>query len=183
MADLGKRYATALFDISAEQGMLEQFLAQALFLREALQEEECKVFILHPRVTGAEKVDFFNRIFTEHIHADFMGFLHLTVTKNREAFLIPALNQLVDMIQAHHNKTTAKVKSAVALSDIQLTSMTALLTRKLGKQVDIQVIVDPAVVGGLSIQVDGFYVDRTLRFLLRNMKDEMKQTVKKENGT
>ena len=179
MADLGKRYATALFELSSEQGLLEQCLQQAAFLRDALQEEECKTFLLHPRVTGAEKLDFFTKVFGEHINADLMGFLHLAVSKNREAFLLPALNQLVEMIRKHHNQTTARVVSAVPLTDEQLAGMANLLTHKLGKKVDVQVVVDPAVIGGLSIQVDGFYIDRTLRFLLRNMKDEVNNSLKR----
>ena len=139
MADLGKRYATALFELSAEQGLLSQYLDQATFLRNTLQEEECKTFLAHPRVTGSEKSAFFNQVFSEHLHQDLMGFLHLTVAKNREAFLLPALNQLVEMIRAHHNQTTARVVSAVPLSEEQLAKMAAMLTRKLNKKVDVQV--------------------------------------------
>jgi F-type H+-transporting ATPase subunit delta len=183
MADLGRRYATALFELSSEQGLLAQYLDQATFLRNTLQEDECKAFITHPRVTGAEKIAFFDKAFTEHLHTDLMGFLHLTVLKNREAFLLPALNQLVEMIRQHHHQTTARVVSAVPLTEGQLAKMAALLTRKLNKKVDVQVVVDPDVIGGISIQADGFFVDRTLRFLLRNMKEEVNHLVKKESGT
>jgi F-type H+-transporting ATPase subunit delta len=183
MADLGKRYATALFELSSEQGMLAQYLDQAIFLRNALQEEECKTFLAHPRVTGAEKSAFFDKVFLEHLHRDMMGFLHLAVSKNREAFLLPALNQLIEMIRTHHNQTTARIVSAVPLTEGQLASLAALLTRKLNKIVDVQVVVDPAVIGGFSIQADGFFVDRTLRYLLRTMKEDVNQIVKKESGT
>jgi F-type H+-transporting ATPase subunit delta len=183
MADLGKRYATALFELSAEQNLLAQYLDQATFLRNALQEEECKTFINHPRVTGKEKIAFFSQVFSGHIHRDMMGFLHLAVTKNREAFLLPALNQLVEMIRRHMNQTTARVVSAVPLSGEQLARLAALLTRKLNKRVDIQVLIDPAVIGGISIQADGFFVDRTLRYQLRSMKEEINHLVKKESGT
>jgi F-type H+-transporting ATPase subunit delta len=148
-----------------------------------LQEDECKSFLTHPRVSGTEKNAFFDKVFSEHVNVDLMGFLHLTVSKNREAFLLPALNQFIEMVRRHHNQTTARVVSAVPLSELQLTNLAALLTRKLNKKVDVQVIVDPAVIGGMSVQVDGFFIDRTLRFLLRNMKDEVNTLVKKESGT
>ena len=179
MADLGTRYATALFELSQEQGMLPQYLDQATFLRNTLQEEEVKGFITHPRVAGADKSAFFDKAFKGHVHEHLMGFLHLAVTKNREAFLLPALNQLVDMIRRHQNQTTAKVVSAAPLTDAQLAKLAALLSGKLGKQVDVLVQVDPSVIGGISIHVDGFYMNHTLRFLLRNMKDEVKETCKR----
>ena len=179
MADLGKRYATALFEISAEQGLLAQYLDQAVLLRDALQEEECKVFINHPRVSGADKIAFFNKVFEGQIHRDLMGFLHLTVNKNREEYLLSALNQLVEMIRTHQNQTTARIISAVPLTEGQLAAMATLLTKKLSKKVDVQVLVDPSIIGGLSIQVDGFYIDRTLRYLLKDLKEEVKQSVKR----
>ena len=179
MADLSKRYATALFEISAEQGMLAQYLEQAAFLRSVLSETECKTFYTHPRVTVAEKGAFFDKVFAEHINVNLLGFLHLAINKNREAFLLPALDALIEMIRARHNQTTARVVSAVPLSDAQLAGLASLLTRKLNKRVDITVIVDPSVIGGLSIQADGFFADRTVRNLLRNMKDEMNTLVKR----
>jgi F-type H+-transporting ATPase subunit delta len=182
MADLGKRYATALFELSAEQGLLAQYLDQATFLRDTLAGEECKAFITHPRVSGTDKRAFFDRVFSGHIHRDLMGFLHLAVKKNREDFLLPALSQLVEMIRQHHNQTTARVVSAVPLTNEQLTRLAALLTRKLNKKVDVQVLIDPSVIGGLSIQADGYYIDRTMRHLLRDMKNEVKQIVKKGSG-
>ncbi|MCL2604536.1 MAG: ATP synthase F1 subunit delta [Defluviitaleaceae bacterium] len=183
MADLSKRYASALFELSAEQNLMTQYLFDASFMCDALRDKECKTFVTHPRVTGAEKIAFFESIFGGHIQTDLMGFLHLVVNKNREAFLLPALGQLIEMIRRHQNQITAKVVSAVPLTDVQLSSMAALLTRKFNKKVDIQVLVDPAVIGGISIQADGFFVDRTIRFQLRKMKEEVNQTVKKESGT
>jgi F-type H+-transporting ATPase subunit delta len=182
MADLGKRYAIALFELSAEQNLLALYLDQATFLRDSFSEEECKRFVTHPRIAGAEKIAFFEKVFAEYIHKDLMGFLCLAVNKNREAFLLPALNELIEMIRRHQNQITAKVVSAVPLTDGQLAGLAALLTRKLNKKVDVQVLIDPTVIGGLSIQADGFYIDRTIRYLLRNMKDEVHQVVKKESG-
>jgi len=178
LADLSKRYATALFELSAQHGLLTSYLEQATSLRDALQTDECKSFITHPRISGSDKKAFFDEAFKGKIHDHLLGFLHLTVNKNREAFLLPALNTLVEMIRAHHNQTTARVVSAVPLNKKQLTAIAALLMRKLNKKVDIHVVVDPAVIGGLSIQVDGFFIDRTLRYQLRSMKDEANRKVR-----
>ena len=182
MANLGRRYATALFALSAEQQLLDVYLQQATLLRDALLEDECKSFITHPRITGAEKKAFFDKVFKEQIHQDLMGFLHLAVDKNRTDFILPALDMLVEMIRTHHNQTTARVVSAVPFDEAQLATMAALLTRKLGKKVDIHVVVDPDVIGGMSIQVDGLFIDRTMRYQLRCMKDEVNQFVKRKNA-
>jgi F-type H+-transporting ATPase subunit delta len=100
--------------------------------------------------------------------------MRLVILKNREAFLLPALTKLVDMIKTHKRQTTARIVSAVPLTDAQATQLTALLAKKLGKQVDITVLVDPSVIAGISIQVDGYFLDRTVRSMLKDMKENLK---------
>ena len=174
MADLRVRYATALFALSQEKGMVPEFLKQAQYLRDTLDNEEVKRVFTHPRISAAEKFAFFDNTFSRDIHEDLLGFLHLVIAKNREAFLLPALSALVDMIKDHQNQTTARVISAIPLSDAQASELKGLLSRKLSKEVDLAVIVDPSVLGGFSIQVDGFYFDRTVKSLLKEMKDTVK---------
>jgi F-type H+-transporting ATPase subunit delta len=100
--------------------------------------------------------------------------MRLVVSKNREAFLLPALKKLVDMIKAHQRQTTARVVSAVPLSDSQAVQLTASLEKKLNKKVDITVLVDPAVIAGISIHVDGYFLDRTVKTMLKDMKESLR---------
>jgi F-type H+-transporting ATPase subunit delta len=75
------------------------------------------------------------------------------------------------MIRAYKRQTTASVVSAVPLSDTQASQLTALLAKKTGKQVDVTVLVDPSVIAGISIHVDGYFLDRTVRTMLKDMKE------------
>lgn len=174
MADLGIRYATALFDISQESGLLNDYLEQAQLVRDNIVSEEAQRVLTHPRITSEEKFAFLQKAFGEHIHQDLLGFMRLVVSKNREAFLLPALNKLVEMIKTHKRQTTARVVSAVPLTDEQASQLTMLLAKKLGKQVDIAVLVDPTVIAGISIHVDGYFLDRTVRTMLKDMKENLK---------
>jgi F-type H+-transporting ATPase subunit delta len=178
VADLGIRYATALFEISQESGLMSEYLEQAQLVRDNLSIPEAQSILVHPRISSEEKIGFLTTAFGESVHQDFMGFMKLAVSKNREAFLLPALEKLIDMIKTHQRHTTARVVSAVPLTDAQAAQVEALLVKKLNKKVDITVLVDPAVIAGISIHVDGYFLDRTVRTMLQNMKDEMKDGMK-----
>ena len=173
MADLGIRYATALFEISQESGLLKDYLEQAQLICDSLRNEEALLILTHPRISADEKFDFLNKAFGSVIHQDLLGFIQLVIAKNREAFLLPALDKLVEMIKYHQNQTTARVVSAVPLTDEQAGQITQILSKKLNKDVDITVIVDPSQIAGLSIHVDGYFVDRTVKTMLRDMKDAL----------
>ena len=174
MADLSNRYANALFELSKESGLTNEYLEQAVFLQDALKDADCQHVITHPHISTAEKHTFFTEAFGWKIHDDLMGFLRLVVDKSREAFLMPVLASLIDMIKTEQRKTTAKVISAAALDDVQVKTLAALLSRKLNKIVDVSVNVDPSVIGGLYVQVDGFFIDRTLKNSIKDMKHSLK---------
>jgi F-type H+-transporting ATPase subunit delta len=175
MADLSIRYATALFDIGREGSLLGEVSTQAQFIVDALEGEETERFLTHPRITTAQKSAFLEDTFGGHIHESLSAFMNLALAKNREAFILPTLRRLVAMIREHMNFTTARIVSAVQLSDAQLSRIASTLNAKLGKQVDVTVNIDPAVIAGLSIQVDGFFLDRTVRTMLRDMKENVRR--------
>ena len=171
MADLGIRYANALFEISQESGLTKEYLEQAQLLCDNFKDEEALLILTHPRISGSEKLEFINKAFGGVIHEDLLGFIQLVIAKNREAFLLPALIKLVEMIKTHQNQTTARVVSAMALTDAQADELCKILSKKLNKEVEITVVVDPTQIAGLSIHVDGYFLDRTIKTMLRDMKD------------
>jgi len=174
MADLGVRYATAMFQLAQERDQLGVFMEQSQFICGTFEGDEGALRILtHPLISANEKNDFVEKVYGEIIHPDLLGLMKLAIAKNREAFLLSALTKLVDMIKHHQNYTTARVVSAVPLSEAQLTKLAGILSAKLGKKVDITAIVDPTALAGVSIHVDGYFLDRTAKTMLKNMKESL----------
>jgi F-type H+-transporting ATPase subunit delta len=183
VADLGIRYATALFDISQENGLLSDYLEQAQLVRDNINSEDAQRILTHPRISSDEKFAFLEKAFGKNVHEDLLGFMRLVISKNREAYLLPALDKLIEMIKAYKHQTTARVVSAVPLSNAQAEKLTVTLAKKLGKQVDITVLVDPSVIAGISIHVDGFFLDRTVKTMLKDMKETVKRGANNDSQT
>ncbi|MCU1588935.1 MAG: synthase delta subunit [Frankiales bacterium] len=64
-------------------------------------------------------------------------------------------------------RSVARVTSAVRLTDAQEERLAAALARTLGREVQLQVDVDPAVLGGLVVRVGDEVIDGTTRHHLR----------------
>ena len=175
MADLGIRYATALFELSEESGSLNEYFEQAQFLRDSLKEGDALRVLTHPRISAKEKHAFLTEAFGGAVHQDFVNFMKLVVSKNREAYLVSAFSKLVEMIRVRQNKTTARIVSAVPLTDEQALRLTELLAKKLNKQVDVTIVIDPSQIAGISIHVDGYFLDRTVKTMLKNMKETVRR--------
>lgn len=176
MAELSVRYATALFKLASEKGLLNEFLEQATFLREMLQSEEYKRIIAHPAISATEKRNILRDAFEGKIHDELLGFLHLVISKNRESFLVPGLTAFIDMVERFNGNTTATVVSAAALDEKQLATLKDMLSKKLNKRVELVSNVDPSVIGGLYIHVDGYLLDNTVKKRLLDMKHTIKRS-------
>ena len=174
MAELSSRYAAALFDLAVESGVADEYLEQAVFLREVLSGVECRGVLAHPRISAAEKQEIFRKSFEGGIHDHLIGFLCLAVAKNRQRFIVPALTVFIDIMDRHLNRTKASVTSAAPLSEEQIAALAEKLAKELGKRVEISLKVDPSVIGGLHIQADGYFIDRTVKKQLSDIKINLK---------
>ncbi|MCB1259187.1 MAG: ATP synthase F1 subunit delta, partial [Acidimicrobiales bacterium] len=68
-------------------------------------------------------------------------------------------------------RSVAEVRSAVELSEEQRTRLASALSAKLGRDVDVVVVVDPSVVGGLVTQVGDTVIDGSVRTRLAQLKE------------
>ena len=76
---------------------------------------------------------------------------------------------------AEANKEVAEVRSAIALTDDQKARLAAALGKATGKHVEVKVIIDPSVLGGLVAQVGDTVIDGSVRRRL----DQLKQRASK----
>ena len=76
-----------------------------------------------------------------------------------------------------HNILTVNATAAVALDPRQTEKLTQKLTAITGKTIDLQVQVDPGVVGGIRLDYDGKQLDDTLQHRLDAIGKLLKNTV------
>ena len=65
-------------------------------------------------------------------------------------------------VSTRNNRLIAHVKSAVAISDDQLKKLVAALSKQMGKEVHVNVEIDPKVLGGISIRYADDVIDGTI---------------------
>lgn len=175
MGKLKDRYANALLELSEENGTLEEDLKQAVLVRDTLKKADVQAFLTHPRVPDSAKHKLFNSAFSDKLAKHMMGFLYLMVKKNRESLIVPALTEYIDRSNRRLGRIEATVVSAKALTEKQIESISNILSRKINMQVKVKATVDPDVIGGLYVLVDGRIFDRTVRSDLNNMKERLKR--------
>lgn len=175
MVRLKERYVNALLELSEENGALENDLEQAVLIRNALSDADIQDFLIHPHVPDSAKHKLFQDVFSDKLSKHLTGFLYIMVQKNRELLIVPVLEEYIELINRRLGRIEAKVVSAKALTEKQIESIRIILSKQTNMQVEMKVTVDPDVIGGFYIMVDGRIFDGTLRSELHSMKECLKR--------
>ena len=81
------------------------------------------------------------------------------------------IDALVKKSAASHDRAVAEVRSAVELSDAQRERLAAAIGKATGKTVEVKVIIDPTVLGGIVATVGDTVIDGSVRTRLEQLKN------------
>ena len=77
-------YGDALFELALEENKIDSVSEEVTFLKDVFKENDELLKIMnHPKVPKEEKVSLVQKIFTNQISDDLVGFLTVVVTKGR----------------------------------------------------------------------------------------------------
>jgi F-type H+-transporting ATPase subunit delta len=94
----------------------------------------------------------------------------MVVGTGRARDLTAIIDELVKLSAAEGDKELAEVRSTVELTDDQKQRLVAALEAKTGKKIELKVIIDPTVLGGLVAQVGDTVIDGSIKTRLQQLK-------------
>ena len=83
------------------------------------------------------------------------------------------LEHFADEVAARRNRTLAEVRTATPLDDAQAGSLRSALSAKYGKEVHLNTIIDPSVVGGLKVTIGDDVIDGTIAGRLEDARRQL----------
>ena len=94
----------------------------------------------------------------------------LIVGSGRGRDLPAIVYRLVQRASSEQQREVAEVRSAVELSDDQTKRLAEALSKSTGRKLNLKVVVDPSVLGGLVATVGDEVIDDTVRTRLEQIK-------------
>lgn len=177
VAGVAGRYATALFELALEDKVLDKVRADLdRFDQMMAGSDDLKRLVRSPVFTADQQVKALEPILQKAgIDGIAANFVKL-VASNRRLFALPQIVKAFRALVARHKgEVSASVTVAEQLSDAHLKSLKDALNAVTGKDVDLQVQVDPAIIGGLVVKLGSRMVDTSLRTKLNSIKTAMKE--------
>ena len=153
----------ALFAYSQEAGSLEN-VEEELFRVERILtgQRDLLVAMSNRSATKAARLALLEATLGRKLHPVTEALLHRAVGVPRGRRLIPAIHVLLDEAAARRGRAVASVTAAVELSAAQRARLASILKAAYGREIQINVAVDPEVLGGMRVQIGAEVVDGTI---------------------
>jgi len=82
-------------------------------------------------------------------------------------------DRFVELAAAQREHDVAEVRSAIELDDDQVQRLAAALSRATKKSIEVRVVIDPSVLGGVVARIGDTVIDGTVRHRLEQMKAQL----------
>ncbi|MEU7063233.1 F0F1 ATP synthase subunit delta [Streptomyces sp. NPDC053429] len=112
--------------------------------------------------TAAAKSELLHRLLGGKVNATTERLVIRLATHPRGRSLEAGLESLSTLAAERRNRMVATVTSAVPLSDVQKQRLGAVLAKLYGRQMHLNLDVDPSVLGGISVRVGDEVIDGTI---------------------
>jgi len=171
------RYATALFELARDEKSVDAVKADLDRFDALLNESaDLKRLVRSPVFTAEAQLKALTAVLDKAgisgIAANFLKVL----TKNRRLFAVSdVIRALRALVARFKGEATADVTVAETLNDRNLDALKTALKSVTGKDVMLNVKVDPSIIGGLVVKLGSRMVDSSLRTKLNSIKHAMKE--------
>ncbi|MBD8555508.1 F0F1 ATP synthase subunit delta [Rhizobium sp. CFBP 8762] len=177
ISGVAERYASSLFDLATEAGSIERVAADLNRFQAMIDDSaDLKRLIVSPVFSAEDQLKAVSAILDASGISGLVGNFIRVVAQNRRLFAVPGIIRSFHEIAARHRgEVSADVMSAHALTAQQQEELKVALKGVTGKDVTVNVTVDPSILGGLIVKVGSRQIDTSLRTKLSTLKLALKE--------
>ena len=172
-----RRYAEAFVQTAADAGedkmqsVREELKAFAAAVDDVF---DLSNLLMNPAVTSDERVKALDKVMGEIQLSELtQRFLRLLAEKDRINEIREVAEVYDELADARTGRVQAHVASAIELNEATVGELRRALEKRTGKKIEMNVEVDPSLIGGVRAQVGSFVFDGTIRSELDRLRTQL----------
>lgn len=167
-------YAEALFAVAQAEGPLAEVEDELFRVAQVIKgNDELRDTLADPHIPVATRQQVIVDLLDGKATPATVSLVSMVIGTGRIRDLPAIVDELVARSAAVANKEVAEVRSAIALTDDQKSRLADALGQATGKQVEVKVIVDPSLQGGVVAQVGDTVIDGSVRRRLDQLRNAL----------
>ena len=173
-ATIARPYAEAVFGLADKSGSLAKWSQLLAAMAAAAAHPEVRRVIGDPKVREDQLYGLFASLSGADMPAEAQNLVRVLIANDRLT-LLPEIRELFE--EARHERegvVEAEIRTAFPMKNGQLEDLVKDLERRFKRKVQPQVVVDPALIGGVRIAVGDEVIDGSIRGKLADMANALK---------
>jgi F-type H+-transporting ATPase subunit delta len=167
-------YAEALSRLAEAEGEAEAVESHLFAFAKLLEARpEVREALLDPALPAENKKGLVSDVLGDRANPVAVNLIGLLIDLGRARDVGRILQELVVVSAEGREHALAEVRSAVPLDQAQRARLAEALSRATGRQVELRVVVDPSVVGGVVARIGDEIFDGSVRSRLREARERL----------
>jgi F-type H+-transporting ATPase subunit delta len=172
VSDRCDQYAEAFFEVMMAEGNVNEAQDELFrFSRIVEGNDELYKTLADQALPAGRRQQVVEELLAGKAFPSTIALVSLVVTTGRIRDLPTIVDRVLQRTASLTNRTRAVVRSAVDLTDDQQKRLAESLKQATGHDVDIYVVIDPTVIGGIVTQIGDTVIDGSVRHRLARLKD------------
>jgi len=172
-------YAKSLYELAVETGgqsTVESTLGELEDILElARTDAKFSEFLSSRVLKQKDRTRSIDAILSGKVSDLTVRFLKVLNEKGRLGHLIPIVEALDELVQKRLGRVEVDLYTASPVDSAELARIKAQLNQALGKEAIVHPYTDPAMIGGVRLQIGDTLIDASLQTRLRKMRDQLTQ--------
>lgn len=169
-------FAERVFEHVAEQAQVDTIEDELFRLARIMESEpELRSALSSPRMPLPARLAVLSDLLAGKVRDETLGLVGYVLRAGRGRDIVGALNYLVELAAAERGRRLARVRAAVDLDEGERSRLAEALGERMRRPVELRVVLDPSVLGGLDVEVGDTVIDGTVRHRLDQLRDTILQ--------
>ena len=167
-------YARALFEVARAEGTLDEVEDELFrFARSYESSDELRNALTDDAIPPTKRQAIVEDLLDGKATPSTVQLISMVVGSGRTRDLPAIIDRMVQRAASAKDVELAEVRAAVALTPDQRDRLKAALANATGKDVELKVVIDPSVLGGLVATVGDTVIDGSVRTHLDQLKSRL----------
>ena len=176
MEEAVSRYASALVSIAKEEQKLEQYKLAVLSMKETFaQNPELLKLLKSYFVSEENKNQVIDDLTKEFGLKNLTNFIKLLVIKHKIYLFKDIANEINKGINFELDVYEGFVYSTEPLEKAKITEISQVISKKIGKKVELKNKLDERLIGGVKVVVHDHVFDGSVKYKLETLKEQLKE--------
>jgi F-type H+-transporting ATPase subunit delta len=174
MADRIDGYAAALVEVARAEGSLPQVENELFSVARAFEtNDELRDALTNQSLPPERRHAIVENLLGGKAAPITVNLVSFVVGSGRARDLPAIIDRVVERAAAERKHAVAEVRSAVELDGERRRKLARALSDSLGLEVELKLIVDPTVIGGVTVRVGDTVIDGSVRHRLEQLKERL----------